>query len=354
MSDALLAQLGIQYPIIQAPMAGTSTVALAAAVCNAGGLGSLGLGSSSVEQASLQIKALKLATAKPFNVNFFCHQTQPDDARQNRQWLDVLQPYFAELSVTPPDSITPAYASFVDNHDMLNMLLAERPPVVSFHFGLPGPAFIDALQQAGIVLLGCATTLAEARAIVAAGLDGVIAQGYEAGGHRGVFVPEQDKKLGLFGLLQLLRHQCPLPVIAAGGIMHGQAIAQVLQMGASAAQLGTAFILCPESAADAAYRTQLRSAMAYDTGVTSVISGRPARGLSNRMHQELGEHHASLPGYPVAYSAAKALHAVASRQGCHDFAPYWAGQGAPLARELPAKALMAQLIHEWQQATFAV
>lgn len=353
MSDTLLAQLGIQYPIIQAPMAGTSTVALAAAVSNAGGLGSLGLGSSSVEQARLQIKALKQATARPFNVNFFCHQTLADNARQNRQWLDVLQPYFAEFSANPPETITAAYASFVDNHDMLSMLLAEKPPVVSFHFGLPSPAFIEALQQAGIILLGCATSLAEARAIVAAGLNGVIAQGYEAGGHRGVFEPEQDKKLGLFGLLQLLRRQCPLPVIAAGGIMHGQAIAQVLQMGASAAQLGTAFILCPESAADTGYRMQLRGSLAYDTDVTSVISGRPARGLINRMHRELGTHHASLPGYPVAYSAAKALHAAASQQGCHDFAPYWAGQGAPLARELPAEVLMTELIQEWQQATAA-
>lgn len=351
MTDSLLTRLGIHYPIIQAPMAGTSTVALAAAVSNAGGLGSLGLGNCSVEQARLQITALKHATAQPFNINFFCHQTMPDNTLRNRQWLDVLQPYFAEFSASPPEQITAAYPSFIDNHAMLNMLLTERPAVVSFHFGLPGQAFIDALQQAGILLLGCATNLVEANAIVAAGLDGVIAQGYEAGGHRGVFEAEQDLELGLFGLLQLLHSQCPLPVIAAGGIMHGQAIAQVLQMGASAAQLGTAFILCPESAASQAYRTQLSSARAYATGVTSVISGRPARGLINRMHRELGAHHASLTAYPTAYSAAKALHAVASQQGCHDFAPYWAGQGAPLARALPAAELMSRLIQEWQQAS---
>ncbi|WP_417615269.1 NAD(P)H-dependent flavin oxidoreductase [Oceanisphaera sp.] len=351
MADALLTRLGIHHPIIQAPMAGTSTVALAAAVSNAGGLGSLGLGSSSVEQARLQITELKQATARPFNVNFFCHQTEPDNAPRNQQWLAMLQPYFAEFAASPPTQLTAAYPSFIEHHAMLNMLLAERPPVVSFHFGLPSQAFIEALQQAGIILLGCATNLTEANAIVAAGLDGIIAQGYEAGGHRGVFEPEQDVELGLFGLLQLLKSQCPLPVIAAGGIMHGQAIAQVLQMGASAVQMGTAFILCPESAASQEYREQLSSAKAYETGVTSVISGRLARGLRNRMHRELAADHASVPAYPTAYSAAKALHAAAIQHGCHDFAPYWAGQGAPLARALPAAALMAQLIQEWQQAS---
>lgn len=351
MTVSLLTRLGIQYPIIQAPMAGTSTVALAAAVSNAGGLGSLGLGSCSVDQARQQITELKQATAQPFNVNFFCHQTAPDDAVRNQHWLDILQPYFAEFSASPPKQITAAYPSFIDNDAMLNVLVAEHPAVVSFHFGLPSQAFIDTLQQAGIVLLGCATNVAEANAIVSAGLDGIIAQGYEAGGHRGVFEPEQDVELGLFGLLQLLQNQCPLPVIAAGGIMHGQAIAQAMQMGASAAQLGTAFILCPESAASPAYRAQLSGTKAYNTGVTSVISGRSARGLVNRMHQELAEHRASVSSYPGAYSAGKALHMVASQQGCDEFAPYWAGQGAPLARALPAAELMAHLIQEWQQAS---
>ena len=348
MSDPLLKLLGIRYPIIQAPMAGTATVALAAAVSNAGGLGSLGLGNSDVELARQQIQALKQATAAPFNVNFFCHQAQATDLDGEQSWLTKLEPYFAEFGAPAPQTLAPAYPSFNDNAAMLAMLLVERPAVVSFHFGLPNAASITALKAAGIKLLGCATRVGEARAIIAAGLDGIIAQGVEAGGHRGVFNPAEDIELGLFGLLQLLKRQCPLPIIAAGGIMNGQGIAQVINMGASAAQLGTAFILCPESNASQDYRVHLGSAQAYHTGITSVISGRPARGLINRWHQELATHAQDLPAYPTAYSAAKALHKAASQQGSHDFAPYWAGQGAPLARALPAAQLMAQLVLELQ------
>lgn len=350
MPNALLTELSIQLPIIQAPMAGTSTVALAAAVSNTGGLGSLGLGICDVEQAREQIQQLKQATSKPFNANFFCHQPAVSDPTREQQWLKLLQPYFAEFSAQPPSHLSAGVPSFFDNQAMLDMLLEERPPVVSFHFGLPSTAFIQALKQAGIKLLGCATNVAEAQAICAAGLHGVIAQGHEAGGHRGVFDPSQDVKLGLFSLLQLLQKECSLPVIAAGGIMRGQAIAQVMAMGASAVQMGTAFILCPESAANQAYREQLKSSRAYKTDVTAVISGRPARGLANRFHAELADKHALLPGYPTTYSAGKALYAAASAQGCYDFAPFWAGQSAPLARELPATELVRLLVAEWQQA----
>lgn len=350
MPNTLLKDLGIQLPIIQAPMAGTSTVALAAAVSNAGGLGSLGLAISGVADAREQIQQLKQATDKPFNVNFFCHPAPASDTSREQQWIKTLQPYFAEFSAEAPKQLSAGNPSLLDNHAMLEMLLEERPPVVSFHFGLPSTDFIQALKQVGIKLLGCATNVSEAQAIVAAGLDGVIAQGYEAGGHRGVFDPSQDVKLGLFSLLQLLEKECSLPIIAAGGIMHGQAIAQVMDMGASAAQLGTAFILCPESAASPAYREQLKSARAYQTGITSVISGRPARGLVNRFHTELADQHALLPGYPTTYSAGRALHAAASQHDCHEFAPYWAGQSAPLAREMPAADLVQLLAKEWQHA----
>lgn len=348
MPNALLTELGIQFPIIQAPMAGTSTVALAAAVSNAGGLGSLGLGICDVAQAREQIQQLKQATSKPFNINFFCHQPPISDPARERTWLTLLQPYFTEFNVQPPSQLDAGPLSFIDNPAMLEMLLDERPPVVSFHFGLPSTADIQALKQAGIKLLACATNLTEAKAIEDAGLHGIIAQGYEAGGHRGVFDPTQDVKLGLFSLLQLLSKECQLPIIAAGGIMHGQAVAQVMNMGASAAQMGTAFILCPESAANQAYREQLKSARAYRTDVTAVISGRPARGLVNRFHSELADQHALLPAYPTTYSAGRALYAAASQQGCYDFAPFWAGQSAPLARELPASELVALLANEWQ------
>lgn len=346
MSSSLLALLGIQYPIIQAPMAGTATVALAAAVSNAGGLGGIGLGTSTFAQARQDIRALKNATDKPFNVNVFCHQAEPSTGGRDQAWLKILAPYFAEFSAEPPRQLSVDYPSFNDDPELLALLLAERPAVVSFHFGLPSAPAIAALKAAGIKLLGCATRIGEARAIIAAELDGIIAQGVEAGGHRGVFKPEEDIELGLFGLLQLLSPQCPLPIIAAGGIMNGQGIAQVLALGASGAQLGTAFILCPESNASQAYRHELSSARAFHTAITRAISGRPARGIINRLHQDLGPVQAQVAGYPQAYSAGKALHLAASQQGCHDFAPFWAGQGAPLARAMPASELMALLIDE--------
>ncbi len=348
MPNALLTKLGIQLPIVQAPMAGTSTVALAAAVSNAGGLGSLGLANYNVDQAREQIQQLKQATSKPFNVNVFCHQPAIADAAREQEWLNILQPYFSEFSSPPPKQLSTGNPSFIGNQAMLEMLLEERPAVVSFHFGLPSTEFIQALKHAGITLLGCATNLPEAQAIEAAGLHAIIAQGYEAGGHRGVFDPAQDIKLGLFSLLQLLQKKCSLPIIAAGGIMHGQAIAQVMNMGASAAQMGTAFILCPESAASSAYRDQLKSARAYKTDVTALISGRPARGLVNRFHTELADKQRLLPAYPTTYSASKALIAAASQQDCYDFAAFWAGQSAPLARELPAAELVALLATEWK------
>ncbi len=212
MPNTLLAVLDIKLPIIQAPMAGTSTVALAAAVSNAGGLGSLGLGNCNVEHAREQIQQLKQATAKPFNINFFCHQPAIVNPAREHEWLNLLQPYFAEFSVQPPRQLDAGTPSFIDNQAMLNMLLEELPAVVSFHFGLPSSVFIQALKQAGIKLLGCATNVQEAQAIEAAGLNAIIAQGYEAGGHRGVFNPKHDVKLGLFSLLQLLSKECTLPI----------------------------------------------------------------------------------------------------------------------------------------------
>ena len=348
-NNALLSRLGLQYPIIQAPMAGTSTPALAAAVSNAGGLGSLGLGNVSAEVAREQIRQLKQLTDKPFNINMFCHKPDPMDIPRETAWLKRLQPWFAEFDATAPTKLDAGYDSFLGNQAMLDMLLEERPPVVSFHFGLPDTQAIAALKQAGIFLMGCATSLAEARAIEAAGLDAIIAQGYEAGGHRGLFDPQQESGLELQELLAQLHGNIKLPIVATGGLMDGADIAGVLAQGANAAQLGTAFISCPESAAPQAYRDQLLSDNAQETAVTAIFSGRPARGMVNRSHREIGPHAAELAGYPQAYSAAKALHAAAAAKGSHDFAPYWAGTSAHRSRALPAAELMACLVREIQQ-----
>lgn len=339
----LLKQFDQSVPLIQAPMAGVSTVGLAAAVNQAGAMGSLGLGHLSTAEAQQQIQALKAVTNKPFNVNFFCHQPRPVSANAEQKWLTLLEPYFKEFNATPPSRLSPSYQSAIHNSALIEMLCTERPAVVSFHFGLPEPAAVLALKQANIQIWGCATTLEEALILQRSGVDAVIAQGVEAGGHRGVFNPKHDIALGLFSLIPLLRQSLTIPLIAAGGIMNGAGIAAALQLGADAVQMGTAFILCPESAADAAYKANLQSRRALDTAITAVISGRPARGLRNRMHKEIAELQDFLPAYPLAYSAAKALHSAASLHNNDDFAAHWAGQGAPLARALAATELVELL-----------
>lgn len=347
--QALLALLGIEHPIIQAPMAGVSTPELAAAVSNSGGLGSLGLGASSVEQARIAIRETRRLASRPFNVNLFCHQRATADAKREGEWLAHLTPLFAEFGAKPPTKLREIYETFIGNEAMLAMLLEERPAVVSFHFGLPAVEWISRLREAGIVTLGCATNRAEAAECERAGVDAIVAQGVEAGGHRGVFEPEHgDDGIGTFALVRMLVQQCQLPIIAAGGIMDGHGIAAAMSLGAAGVQLGTAFVLCPESSANAAYRGQMKSERAHHTRITAAISGRPARGLPNRMY-EVSE--AQLPDYPIAYDAGKALHAAASAKGNHEFAAYWAGQGAPLAREMPASELMIKLVEEWRAAS---
>ena len=342
--SSLCALLGIRHPIIQAPMVGVSTPALAAAVSEAGGLGSLGLGASSTAQARELVEQTRALTAKPFNLNLFCHRPATADAAREAAWLERLRPLFAEFGAEPPARLREIYQSFLADPNMLELLLELRPAVVSFHFGLPPRDWIERLQRVGIRTLACVTTPEEARLAAACGVDALVAQGVEAGGHRGVFAPERgDAGLGTLALVRLLAQQSRLPVIAAGGIMDGAGIRAALALGAAGVQLGTAFVLCPESAANAAYRAALKGEQAARTEITANISGRPARGLPNRLYGDLG---AALPDYPICYDAAKALHTAASARGNHDFAAQWAGQGAPLARELPAAELVATLVKE--------
>jgi nitronate monooxygenase len=344
MSNPLLSLLNIELPIIQSPMVGVSTPRLAAAVSNAGGLGSIGIGASSVKQARDMLRETAALTEKPFNVNLFCHRPAVPDQVRESQWLGFLAPFFYEFDAPAPTVLREIYTSFVEDPDMLQMLLEEKPAVVSFHFGLPPQPAIDALKGVGIVLLCSVTSLAEAQMAERAGVHALVAQGYEAGGHRGVFDPQQDSEMGTFALVRLLSAACRLPIIAAGGIMDGAGINAVMQLGASAAQLGTAFILCPESAANSAYREALKGPRAHQTRVTSVISGRPARGMINRNFTSLEASAMVLPDYPLTYDANKALNAAANAKGNTEFAVQWAGQGAPLAREMPAGALVTWLV----------
>jgi len=347
--NPLLRKLGIELPIIQAPMAGVSTPEMAAAVSNAGALGSIGIGASDAETARSMIRAVRAKTNRPFNVNVFCHAPAVADPAQETAWIARLAPEFARYGAAPPARLKEIYTSFVVDDATQAVLLAERPAVVSFHFGLPAREYIEALRAAKIVLLATATSPAEGRIVTGAGVDGIVAQGYEAGGHRGVFDPTApDDQLGTMALTRVLVRSLGVPVIAAGGIMDGVGIAAALLLGASAAQLGTAFIACPESSADAGYRAALLSPVSEHTTMTRAISGRPARCLVNKF-TALGDE--GVPAYPIAYDAGKALHAAAKSKGEFGYGAQWAGQGAPLARALPAAELVARLRAELEAAT---
>jgi nitronate monooxygenase len=347
--SALLKRIGMELPIVQAPMAGVSTSRMAAAVSNAGGLGSIAIGAENVAGARRMIEELKRLTEKPFNVNVFAHKPAVADRPRELAWLDALKPIFQRLDAEPPKELREIYTSFVVNNAMQDLLVETAPPVASFHFGLPAAAVISRLKAAGVMLLSSATNLSEAKQAADAGIDAIVAQGFEAGGHRGVFDPASpDSRLGAFALTRLLAQEMSLPIIAAGGIMDGAGIAAVLDLGATAAQLGTAFIACPESSADDDYRDALFGAGATATTMTSLISGRPARSLPNAFTAlESAElKGVPVPAYPIAYDAAKAIAHAAKAKGERGFAVQWAGQGAPLARAMPAASLIETLAKE--------
>ena len=350
---ALLDLLAIELPIIQAPMAGVSSPTMAAAVAEAGALGSIGVGNTDAGNAQRMIEAVRQRSARSLNVNVFCHQPARLDPAIDSAWIQHLQPYFQRFGAEPPAPLREIYRSFLVDDEMLALLVRTRPRVVSFHFGVPAAERVRALRDAGIVLLASATTLGEARAAVAAGVHAIVAQGYEAGGHRGVVDPAApDEALSTSVLTRLLVRELPIPVIAAGGIMDGAGIAAVLRLGASAAQLGTAFVGCRESDADSYFREALASAAAHHTVMTRAISGRPARCLSNAF-TALGENvePRRIPSYPVAYDAGKALNQAAKAAGNGGFGAQWAGQGAPLARiGLSAAELVACLAQELRAA----
>ena len=347
-SSALLDLLGIDLPIVQAPMARVSTPAMAAAVANAGGLGSIGVGADNAATARRMIAEVRERTSRSLNVNVFCHQPARVDRPREAAWLERLRPEFEKVGGTPPTKLTEIYESFLEDDDMVTALVEARPKVVSFHFGVPSPRVMRVLREAGVVLLGSATCLLEARTLAEAGVHAVVAQGYEAGGHRSIFEADaSDERLGTVALVSLLAGHLRIPIIAAGGIMNGAGISEALAAGASAAQLGTAFIPCPESLADDAYRAALMSDAAKHTEMTSVITGRPARCLANRFTAWGKDVTASaIPEYPIAYDAAKALHEAGKAQREFGYGPQWAGTGAPLARAMGAGELVGVLAAE--------
>ena len=347
-ANPVLDLFAIDHPIVQAPMAGVSTPAMAAAVSNAGALGSLGVGATDARGARDMIAAFATRSKRSLNVNVFCHAPANADPRRETAWIERLRPELARFGAPAPESLSEIYRTFLVDDDMLRAFVELRPRVVSFHFGHPSAERVRALRDAGIVLVGSATSLKEARSLADAGVHAVVAQGYEAGGHRGVFDPDaHDDRLGTVALTRILVRELSVPVIAAGGIMDGAGIAAAMRLGASAAQLGTAFVTTDESQADEGYRAAMASDAAHHTVMTRVISGRPARCLANRF-TAWGEGVAArdVPDYPIAYDLGKALHAAAKRSGEHGFGAQWAGQGAPLSRKRAAAELVRELVAE--------
>lgn len=333
--------LGTQLPLVQAPMAGVQGSALAVAVSNAGGLGSLPGAMLGLDALQAELTRIQAQTTLPYNVNFFCHTPPPpaDDA----PWRAALAPYYQEMGLDPA-SIVPGPGRAPFSAEAAHLLRAFKPPVVSFHFGLPSPALLEVVRSWGAKVLSSATTVDEALWLQAQGVDAIIAQGLEAGGHRGHFLSDDlARQMGTFALLPQIVRAVNLPVIAAGGIADAQGVAAAMALGAAGVQIGTAYLLCPEATTSAIHRAALQSEAARHTALTNVFTGRPARGILNRVMREQGPLSAVAPAFPMATAAMAPLRAAAERLGQGDFSPLWAGQNASGCQALPAAELTRRL-----------
>ena len=342
--------LDILPPIVQAPMAGVQNHRLAASVCEAGGLGSLPAAMLSLPDLQSELQALHQSTQNPYNVNFFCHAPPaPDDVRQ-QAWHRTLAPYYRELGLDPETIPTgPGRVPF--SAEAAHVLEVFRPAVVSFHFGLPSPELVARVKSWGSLVLSSATTVAEALWLQAHGADAIIAQGLEAGGHRGMFLTDElSTQLGTFALLPQIVQAVQLPVIAAGGISSAAGIAAAKALGAAGVQVGTAYLCSHEATTSALHRSALQSPAAQHTALTTLFSGRPARGIVNRLMRELGPLNAAAPAFPLATAAIAPLRAAGEAAGSSDFTPLWSGQNASGCRDLPAADITREFLQAWASA----
>ena len=330
--------VGITVPIIQAPMVGPKA-RLAAAVSAAGGLGSLACAALTPDQIRTEVAQIRAATAAPFNLNFFCHAPAAPDPGRDAAWRSALASFYEELGLDPAAPVTMANRTPFD--DAMAEVVAElRPRVVSFHFGLPAEPLLRRVREAGCLILSSATTVREARWLAERGVDAVIAQGAEAGGHRGMFLTDAPaSQVGTIALVPQIVDAVDVPVIAAGGIADPRGVAAAFALGAGAVQVGTAYLRCPEAGIAAPYRAALNAARDEDTALTNVLTGRPARGLLNRVVREMGPLSAAAPAFPGAAVALQPLRTAAEAQGSGDFSPLWSGQAVGLSRERPAAEL---------------
>jgi nitronate monooxygenase len=351
----LIELLELEVPIVQAPMAGAMGWELAAATAQAGALGSLPCAMLSADQVREQMAKVRAHTRKPINLGFFCHVAPELNNQREARWREALAPYYRELGIDPA---VPVPSSNRAAFDATFCAVVEelKPEVVSFHFGLPEPDLMQRVKAAGCIVIASATTAAEARWLEARGVDAVIAQGCEAGGHRGIFLTDDiATQAGTFALVPQVVDAVTLPVIAAGGITDARGIAAAFALGAAGVQIGTAYLWCPEARISAPHRAALTSARDDGTVVTNLMTGRPARGFVNRVMREIGPMSDVAPEFPLAAGALAPLRAKAEAQGSGDFSPMWAGQAASLGRAMPAgeltKALAAEALARMRALT---
>ena len=342
-SPSLQELLGIELPLIQAPMAGVQGSALAVAVSNAGGLGSLPCATLGPEAMREELTAIRTQTKRPFNVNFFCHPVPKPSTERETAWRSALAPYFAELGIDPNATpAAPARSPF--SIEAAQVLGDFRPAVVSFHFGLPSEDLLGRVHAMGAKILSTATTVEEALWLEARGVDAVIAQGLEAGGHRGMFLSQDlNTQVGTLALVPQIVEAVEVPVIAAGGIADAKGVAAAMALGAAGVQVGTAYLLCTETTTTGLHRAALKSEAGRQTALTNLFTGRPARSIVNRLMRELGPIRESTPEFPLAMAAVAPLREKAESLGRDEFSPLWAGQNTTGCREVSAALLTSEL-----------
>ena len=353
----LLDLLGIEIPIIQAPMAGSDSVALARSVSSTGALGSLGCALLSPEDVREAMRALRHEMNRPFNLNFFCHTMEAPNAGTTEKWKRFLRPHYERWGLDI-ETVAESRLRLPFDEEMCRVVEEVKPEVVSFHFGLPAPNLVDRLKSYGMKIISSATSVREAKWLESRGCDAIIAQGIEAGGHRGMFLETNiTTQTGLFALLPQVTDAVSVPVIAAGGIADARGVVAAFALGASGVQLGTAYLFCPEAKVSPLYRRALEQTADNETALTNLFSGRPARGILNRYLQESGPMSNAAPAFPHAATLVAPLRAASERKGSVDYLQMWAGQAAGLARSMPAdqftRKLAEDVLSYWHERSSA-
>jgi len=337
--------LNIKYPIIQAPMASAASIELASEVSNAGGLGSLGLSYHKIENILPDYKKILNKTNHSINLNFMTHKEPSKNDIKAKKYMNEVKKYYEEYKVAEIPNLINTTETF--NKEHLELLLEMNPKIVSFHFGLPQQDYIQSIKNQNIYIISSATTVKEAKILEDSGADAIIAQGYEAGGHRGTFASSyKEGEIGLFSLLPQVVEATSVPVIAAGGIANGKGIAAALMLGAQGVQIGTAFLSCPEASVHPLWQNAISNASTRDTRITSAFTGRPARGIVNRLVMDMENKNDIIPDFPTVGSVIKPLANIAATNGKDDFLSLWAGQSAPMNRNISASELIELLAEE--------